>query len=258
MEFILSNSKMHDYERLCPIEFKAKHIDKNYPGFEPTKAMDMGNIFETLVIGGTINGAVTFETSKYGKTLQNGEYGDRIVAQAESAKSYLKSLDGKFTRQEYIKVKLWSNDGTRWIWIEGTLDILFTFSDGRYSVIDLKFTGDTENDFGKFSWGSPEKMDLSQIKHYKLLVDIKYSVNSEGRYWVFDSGKAMKKKLIKCNISEDAIWNHKERLFEVADQINNSIALDLWEPKNTFDNCSNCKAKCKWERVIPEEIIIDL
>lgn len=258
--FVLSNSKLHDFENMCPIAFKAKYIDLSLPPQKPSLEQELGNYFETLVIGGGINGAFELDKSEYGKQIQYGVYGPRVEAQAQDCKRYLKSLGGKIIkRQEYIKVQISNLDGTQTMWIEGTLDITYRFADGKLAVIDLKFTGDTENDFGKFAWGSPEKMDLSQIVHYDLLLKIKYNEDPDAYYWVFDKGTDTKQKLIKCNISEYATHMHIDRLFSAHNEISISIAMNEWEPKNTWDNCSKCKVQnCRFRRVMPEYYIIDL
>lgn len=261
MDFVLSNSKLKDAENMCPREFKAKHITREYPPFEPTPAMEMGNIFETMVIGGGINGAVTVKTSIHGPKIERSEYYPRIIAQATSAKAYLKALKGKvLSRQEKIRTELVNPLNGEKMMIEGTLDIRYMMEDGSMVVIDLKFTADTENDFGDFSWGSPEKMDLSQIVHYCLLTKLAYKLDyiPVGYYWVFDHKKAMKQKLIKCTISEYTMQMHINRLFEAWDALQLSIAMDDFEPKNTWENCSKCKSPCQYKRVMPEYTLLDL
>ena len=255
MSFKLSNSKLHDWETMCPIEFKAKHITKDYPEFVPSEQMNWGNWFETLVIGGGINGAFRIAP---GSKMDNSVYKSRVEKQAADCRAYLKLLEGKTASyQEYITVKLKSNDGEQEMDIEGTLDIRRIVS-ALQVIIDLKLTGDTENEFGKFAWGAPEKMDLSQIIQYYLLVLLKYGSAPEAHYWVFDNGKEMKQKLIKCTISDYAIEQHIDRLFKAWDEITMAIAMDDFEPKNTWENCSKCKSPCKFKRVMPEYYLIEL
>lgn len=262
MDFRLSNSRLRDFESLCPMEFKSKYITKEYPEFVPTMPMELGNMFETQAIGGGINGAVTINNSIYGDKIAKSEYYPRVVAQAEACKVYLKTIGGKIlSRQEYISVQLTSNDGNQVMTIEGTLDVRYQWIDGKMVVIDLKFTADTENEYGdKFTWGALEKMDMSQIIHYVLLVKLKYELDyiPDGYYWVFDHKKEMKQKLIKVTVSEYALHMHIDRLFEAWNKIQLSLAMDDWEAHNTWDNCRNCKAKCRYERIMPEFTLIDL
>lgn len=260
MEFPISQSKLAAFDSMCPIEFKAKYITKEYPEFEGSFEMACGNYFETLVIGGGIGGAFNLETSPFGAKIKNSVYNDRVIEQAEYCKKFLKSVKGKIlSRQEYIKETLTHFDG-RTMLVEGTLDIRFEWSDGKMVIIDLKFTGDTENDFGKFAWGTPEKMDLTQIVHYALLIMLKYKLDyiPDGYYWVFDKDKDVKKKLIWCKISQSTIDRHIERLFKAHDELSFAIEFDSFQPNNTWENCSKCKAKCEFETKMPGYTIIEL
>lgn len=252
-KFHISNSKMHDWETMCPIVWKAKHIDKSIE-FIPTEDMEWGNYFETLVIGSSIGGKVfSFETSPHGAKMKNSIFKERVEAQAKACRRYLRSLGGRVVgKQEYIQGEVIDANG-QVIPIDGTLDIRYQFASGVSGVIDLKFTGDTENDFGKFAWGTPEKMDLSQSKHYGLLHQCKYGGNYPPvQYWVFDKGTEMKQKLIDVIVEEFAKIDHIDRLSRAYNEIVECIALDEWLPKNTFDNCRVCPVKCSFERVMPE------
>lgn len=265
-EFRLSNSKMRAFETMCPVEFKAKYIDKIIE-WETTVPMKWGSYFETLVIGGGIGGAFDIDAPE-NKKMKDSVFYDRVHAQAKKCKAWLKTLGGKTkSRQEYIQAEVKDASG-QLILIEGTLDIVYCMMDGRIIIIDLKFTTDTDNDFGPYAWRDPSKMDMSQIIHYALLYKIKHGVDLPGtEYWVFDSKKEMKEKLVKVGsvdqnglaiISDYSLHAHIERLSEVYNEITLAIAMDDWTPKNTYANCSKCKAKCKFERVIPEYDIVEL
>ena len=257
--FKLSNSKLHDWETMCPLEFKAKHITKTQPVEPATEPMCWGNYFETLVIGGGIGGAFSFSNHEFGEKMKRSVYKERVEEQAKRCKNYLKIMGGKIiSRQEYISQVVKNPYTGQEIPIEGTLDIRYLMPGGTPKVIDLKTTGDSESEFGKFAWGRPEKMDLSQIKHYKCLADLSSGQPHDAEYWVFDYREALKHKLIKCVISESAMWDHIQRLTDVYNEIQACIAMDDWQPRNTFENCSKCKSPCKFRRIMPEYHIIEL
>lgn len=267
-DFKLSNSKLIAWETLCPLKFKALYIDKTLQRDPPTLPMELGNWFETLCIGGGIRGAFDFTKSEFGTKIQNGVYFDRVHSQAKAYERYKDALGGKIIkRQSYLTFELRSNDGRDLMLLEGTLDIEYDFLESEHypagpGVIDLKMTGDAENNFGdKFAWGAPEKMDLSQIKTYTKLTQIKHKMDfiPRAEYWVFDTSKEMKQSLIQCRISEYAMFEHVDRLFKAYDEITTSIATNDWEVKNTWSNCSQCKVQgCKWRRTIPEYNVIEL
>jgi hypothetical protein len=261
MEFKLSQSKLQDFENMCPMEFKSKHITKNYPPFEPTPAMEWGNFFETKCIGGGINGAFSFEKSVHGEKMKKSVTYERVLKQVEAYKKFKHVAGFKVLKnQEYISGTVIANDGVTEMYIEGTLDIEVEFREQGIGNIDLKLTGDTENGFGKFAWGAPETMDLVQIKHYALLLMLKHKLKAipHMEYWVFDTKADLKTKLIKCHISEEAIWRHKERLYNAWARIQGYMVFDEWEAVNTWENCSKCKAPCQYKREMPEYTEINL
>lgn len=258
--FKLSQSKLVDFETMCPIEFKAKHIVKDgYPEFVPTIAMEWGNYFETKCIGSGVRGAFSFDESLYGAKMQRSVDYERVLAQVEAYKRFRAISNFKMTgRQVYISATI-IVEGVE-IEIEGTLDIECIFPEYGIGGIDLKLTGSTENGFGKFAWATPEKMDLVQIKHYALLLMLKHNLETipNMEYWVFDTKEGQNKKLIRCNISEYALEMHKQRLLQAWNEIQFSIAMDDWTPNNTYENCSKCKSPCRFKRVMPEYHLIEL
>lgn len=256
--FYLSNSKLRDWESMCKKEWYQRWIVEN-PAYEFTSdAMEMGNVFETMVIGVSVGGKVTEPSKK----LKDSVYYKRIIAQAETAKSYLKLFGGKIlARQEYLYGVVIDSQGRK-VPICGNLDIRYGWplEAARSAVIDLKFTADAENTYGKFNWGSPERMDMSQAIQYTLLHRINFPElpDPEFYYWVFDSSAFMKKARIRAKISEGTISAHIERLSEAYHEIQDCILFDHWAPIQNFKVCSACKCKCEFERLMPEIIEVEL
>lgn len=253
--FYLSNSMMKDWESgMCPLVFKAKHIDKTIE-FEQSEPMLLGSIFESYAIGAGVGGKFTEFTEKLKKSV----YYDRIIQQANDCKTYLRKLGGKvLSVQEYIYTEITDNDG-QVIYICGGLDIRYGFpgNEDDNIIIDLKFTGDNDNDYGKYQFGNPDKIDCQQVIHYSILHKAKYGSLPRTQYWVFDKSAAMKQDIIEVNISEWTIEDHIEKVSRIYNEIMICISLDEWIPKNTFSNCRNCPVKCDWERVIPDITLIE-
>lgn len=256
-DFYLSNSMLRDWEQMCPREWKSRWIDKN-PAYQyESDAMHRGNVFECLTIGMSVGQKVTQPS----ETLKKSVFMYRIRKQSEAARKYLNMWGGKIAaRQEYLYGTVTDSNGVE-IKICGNLDIRYAWADKPNSgaVIDLKFTGDIENEFGKFAWGAPDKMDMSQLCHYKLLHQLNFPeiTELETHYWVFDHQPELQKKLLKVNISDGTLWQHIERVSVVYQEIQECLLFDVWDAKNTFDNCSKCKIKCPNERVMPEFITIE-
>ncbi len=248
--YYLSNSEMQDWESgMCPKVWKAKHIDKTID-FEPSEPMMYGSWFETLAIGSGVGGKITQPTPK----MEKSDYAQRVKDQAADCRRYFKVMGGKIlSRQEYIFTEITDGEG-QVLPICGGLDILYGFpgTDKPNIIIDLKFTGDNESDFGKFQFGNPEKVNPQQSIHYKLLHKAKYGTEAEFQWWVFDKTPSVNQKRIGADISEVTEAIHIDKVSRVYNEIIMAMELDDWGVKNTFDNCRSCLCKCPYERILPE------
>lgn len=255
--FYLSNSMLRDWEVLCPKEWYQRWVKKN-PIYEFTSdAMEMGNVFETMVIGVSVGGRVTTPSDKLKKSV----YYQRIIDQSKTAKEYLKLMGGKkLSVQEYLYGIVIDSEG-REVPVCGNLDIRYGWPEQplRGAVIDLKFSGDTENTFGKFSWGKMDQMDCSQAIQYRLLHKLNFPkiADPEFYYMIFDSSAYLKKSIIKVNISEQTEFEHIDRLSKAYHEISDCMLFDSWAPIQQFSICSTCKVKCEYEVLMPEIIEIE-
>lgn len=253
--FWLSNSMLRDWEDMCPIQWKARWIDKD-PRMEiegqEGSPMRWGVFFETMVIGSGMGGKTIELTATEKKSVMY----ERVKEQAARCRKYLKVFGGKIVgRQEYLRAVIDVN-GQK-IPIAGNLDIRHSFGDIG-GIIDLKLTGDSDNTFGKFAWGDPGRMDMSQIFQYKILYQETFAPTyvPYTHYWVFDMRAEMKVSLLDVVIDPLSEEAHKFRLAKAYNEICASLALDDWIPKNTFNKCNVCPIKCEYERIMPEFIQI--
>lgn len=248
-KYYLSNSEMKDWETMCPLTWKARHIDKVFD-FESSEAMMWGSYFETLAIGSGVGGKVTEPTDK----MLKSEYNNRVKLQASDCRRYLKALGGKIiSRQEYIFTSIMDADG-QVILVCGGLDILYGFpnTDKQNVIIDLKFTGDNDNDFGPYQFGNPEKINAQQAVHYKILHKAKYGSDCGFEFWVFDKSPSVKQKRIGVDVSDITEAMHIDKVSRIYNEITMAMTMDDWGYKNTFENCRNCPVKCDFERVFPD------
>lgn len=248
-KYYLSNSEMNDWEVLCPRVWKAKYIDKSFER-ESSEAMDYGSWFETLAIGSGVGGKVFSPTAK----MSASAYAERVKLQAADCRKYLKTLGGKIlSRQEYIFTTIVDNDG-QVIPVCGGLDVLYGFpgTDKSDIIIDLKFTGDNDNDFGPYQYGNPEKINPQQAVHYRVLYKAKYGAECEFEYWIFDKSPSMKQKRIGVSVSEITEAMHIEKVSRIYNEIIMAIDMDDFGYKNTFENCRTCPVKCDYQRVLPD------
>lgn len=251
-KYYLSNSEMIDWEEMCPRIWKAIHFDKVIEK-ETTEAMEYGSLFETMVIGSGVQGKITKPTEKMMKSV----YYERCKAQAEDCKRYLELLGGEIiSRQEYIYTEFIDDQGQE-IPVCGGLDILYGWPkepDRKNLIIDTKFTGNTDSDFGKYAWGNPDKVDPQQAVQYTMLHKLKYGLDADFQWWVYDRGTAMGQKHIEVEVTELAIAIHQEKCARICNEIMLAIEFDDWGYKNTFENCRDCPAPCSYRRIMPETI----
>lgn len=251
-EYYLSNSEANAWEEMCPLMWKARFIDGIIQEEESADitVMDWGVLFETLAIGSGVMGK-TIPDAKLAK-MQKSEYYKRVSQQAAECRTYFKALGGKIvSRQDYIFGSIQTDEGQE-IKICGGLDLLYEFPDGERLIIDLKLTGDTDNDFGKYQFGNVNKINPQQGIHYRLLHRAKYGFDAAFQYWVFDKSHSMKQTRIGVNVSEIAELMHIAKFAQIYNDISFAIGMDDWGYKNTFNNCRSCPIKCQHQRILPD------
>ena len=258
-QYHVSNSEYNDWQEMCPLVWKAKCIDKLpelWKESEDVDARDWGVEFETLVIGSGVGGRMVPEAKR--AKMKKSDYYDRIKQQAADCRSYLKLLGGKIcSRQKYVYTSVKDATGQE-VLICGGWDIEYQLPDGEKMIIDLKMPGDNENDFGKYQFGNVDKIVPTQAIHYKLLHKCLYGTDAAFQYWVFDKTKSVNQKIIRVNASEIATLLHIEKLSQVYNEIIFAMQMDDWGYVNTYENCRNCPTKCKYERVMPDIIDLDV
>ncbi len=249
--FRISNSMLRDWEELCPIQWKARYVDETLE-WDESQAMRWGTYFETLAIGSGVKGKTVTLTHTEEKSVNN----QRAKDQAKACRSYLRLRGRKLHVQRYLDADITDSEG-QVIPIMGGLDIEYFFNEeGREGIIDLKFTGDVENDYGKFQWGNTDKIDCSQLLHYGLIKQFHTGEWPILEYWVFDNSAEMKQIMLRVNVEEYSIQDHIERVSKAYNEIIMAMDFTGFQPRNSFKNCNACKMKCEHERKIPELVEI--
>ncbi len=168
--------------------------------------MTYGKFFESLAIGGTAHGGdlvldlkrkkVTKAqlrknpNAKGEKTVTQIRIEEQVEVFKKKAEKYGILYDDKNTQ---IKIyKRWHENPN--VILCGELDIFPTIiklpdidnenikiSKGTYlAIIDLKMTGNIENDYGPFSWGNFKEIDKIQAQHYSYLIrNIDFDLNDK-------------------------------------------------------------------------------
>jgi len=247
----------------------------------PTRPMLDGSYFETLTLGGGRGGHKTLDlprkklttkqerdnrvlVEKGEEPLQGAKMISQIRIEEQAERFNILRAQRQIMLTEYNTqvpiVKEWQEG----VFIRGELDIFPTPVLGReglqMAIIDLKLTGDIDNEFGDYSWGSPDRMDHIQPQMYHYLVrDIDFSLNkglevivtssvrnmiSDNNvlflYWVFSYGSGdLRDKFVRYD------WDSNKEA-ELHESIRKTVALlqeyeaEVWPAKPEYERCEKC------------------
>ncbi len=260
----LSQSMLKDWESMCHVAFKVKHLEhydteEENPFYIGDKeVVIMGNVYEQNIIGVSRGGKVTTPP----ENLAKKEMFRRMMSQAKRTRNWLRSLDGRpVAVQNKIEASFKWEDVT--VPIQGHLDIDFKYNDGRIKVIDLKLSGKLTATFGPFQWSNLDKIDYTQARQYILLKNLQTGVpvgDIPFDYHIADTSPEEKMKIISATATDSSIEEHKYRLYYAYTEIQESILVDYFQPKNDYNRCSSCPLKdtCSHINTNPpiEEVII--
>lgn len=264
--FRIRNSMLTDWEEMpCKLAFKARWFGTD----EEKKLMDIGDrdsiiwgsYFEQLVLGSGVGGK-TLDLVELGrknnKNYLGSVYYQRVKRQAAVAREfifgYLKSQGYPFWKAQVQLVCDFEIEGEI-IPYEGNADALLGLPNQPTLVLDTKFTGDTTNTWGKYSWGNPEAMDMGQLVGYMEASKLIYGTEPKAMYYVADSKEAERVEPIYVEYSKEYIdWYMIGRLKPAYEEINHSRLWNYWQPAPSYNNCNSCPLKniCTKAVKIPE------
>ena len=271
----------HGEERIiCPKRLFETEIEPTVE-VPPTRPMLDGSYFETLTLGGGRGGHKTLDLPRKKLTakqemenrvlVEKGEEpmkGTKSIAQIRMEEQAQRFQILRAQRQIMITeyntqvpiLKKWSEG----VLLRGELDVFPTPILGREGLqmadIDLKLTGNIDNEFGDYCWGNPDRMDHTQAQMYHYLIrDIDFTLNQGLKdivtqpvlnmiaagevlflYWVFSYGSGdLKDKFVRYD------WDSNKEA-ELKESIRKTIALieeyesEGWPAKPEYERCEKC------------------
>lgn len=235
--FHLSQTLLKCFEEMCPLSFSVRFFgseEQKNLFIKDSDAMKRGVLFETLSVGCGLAG----KTAKEGDVM--GVAAKRI---AEQAADYRRWESVHFPKiigtQLAIQVKVEWDEGV--YYAQGNLDRLARDVNGRLTVIDLKMTGKTDNDYGKFQYGNPRKVNYLQLIHYRILAKTKFQEDDVRQmFYVADHSKTTGVKPLEAIVSPWHEYEHHRRCQAAYDTITMNLTLDDWTPTPSFSKCSTC------------------
>ncbi len=226
--------KSSEKEKFCPRAHLETDLLNNYEKL-PSLAMLHGQYFEYLATGATNREGeiVEIPLTKNGK-VSTAQI--RIEWQAKQFKENLLKHDIKLVT---VGAKLSFNLFKEFLTtgIEDT-EVLYK---GKPYIMDIKFTGDINNDFGDFCWGNINKIDKIQAYSYVLLkyhlTGIKYGFI----YYVADNKPKPQYKIIEVDNPLDNFQEVYRRFKQTFMRM--SAFEKLGYPAVPSDKCEKCAVK---------------
>lgn len=212
---------------------------------EPSEAMTLGRYFESELLGACRGGE-----KQEAKTKTDGtKY--KVYADVD--------VVIEFARECFEKMGIDISKGQSQLFIEsellsGNIDHINEFN-GEKCIIDVKWTASKLDDRWN-GWADAENKDQVEIQpsHYQLTYFEKHGVWLPFYYFIF--GKDLWFRIIKVEVSDEAMNNHKDRIAYTASKIS-QYASENYKGKGNFNKCSLCPFKDECEdRVIKPEIEI--
>lgn len=233
-----------------------------------TESQAEGSYFETLCLGSGARGQQVLDLPR------NSRNGEKKSAQQRLDIQHLNFLrvckeKGIIIMPEICQVKVskrWEKN-SEYI-ISGEMDIypvILTNDEDEHviSIVDLKTTGDLDNDFGEYSWGNFRAMDHNQAFTYLYLVeDIDIELNMqmgntkivelskmfklndmrpEFNYWVFEYKKAtLRNKMFRVLNTPDRRAEMNENIRKTVELLETYYCDERWD--QTFPSSENCRS----------------
>lgn len=252
----IRNSMLNDWEEMCQLAFKARWFgteeERALMDIGHLEAIKWGSYFEQLVLGSGVGGKLVELTDK----MLRSEYYDRTKRQAEIARDFIyRGLGIPFIAAQVQMVVDLEIEGVI-VPTEGNADALLGHNKIPELILDTKFTGDTTNEYGKYSWGRPEAMDMGQLVMYAEQSRIIYNLGQYPRsmYYVADRMKAERVEVIEPEFTNVYRQEYLWRLKEAHREITQAYHFDFWTNKASYNNCRNCplRDRCSKAVKLPE------
>jgi len=214
----------------CRYRLKLAYIDGIRLPFDPdnVKARDKGHLFEALLLGdSSADSDIIKQWPKSAKGLPLADE-KKVNDLAELAKVQM-AANGVKIDQTQVVMKFKD--------LAGIADALGAVN-GEQAIIDVKYT-ETKPDerWSDFGWGDPDKIDLTQARHYQLIHYLQTKEQLPFYFLVFSPYGGGWIKFFRVSFEPQAIKAHLERVQE----FKASVKAEKWLPANDWNTCHGCE-----------------
>lgn len=242
-EFRASKYSLSSFEEpgICKKNWFHSVVTKEIERTPSTEQQTKGIYFETLCLGMNSGGDelpdMSFMKLKDGS--DNAEL-KRIHQQVENYKAMMDSNSDLYLGLTVVDAqKTMITDRDKIIIDAECIDEF-----DRPVLLDLKFTGDVESDFGKFSWGRDVgKMNWDQPVLYSEVFETITGKKPRMMMWVFDASPRMGIKAFEIMVSEKAVDEIDFRIESMMASVKKYAENGAPVTPNK-ENCEKCPLEC--------------
>lgn len=247
-----SHSKL-DILRKCFLQYKYKYIDK-LEAEKDTIATDFGEVCHLISEHYTGSGKV--ELLKLYKNLVPEKYKliEKYVHKVPLALKNIHAYNTKILKhKDVVEVNNELNLKTQLteeIEINGKIDVLIKYKNGRYKVVDYKTSKAKRNDY------------TNQLAMYKLLIHTNYNIpydqmdaeivylalDGETKYGEIVLNEGVENIISTYNIEETDIYCLISEIEHLHKCVKTSLDKNDWSCKPTWFNCTYCDYKNKCDK----------
>jgi hypothetical protein len=257
-----------DYQtdNLCGLILKSKWVHGQFR--ENSQPQEFGHYFEYLATGSLPKDGKIPKHKVYKNGARKGQMTDgyqRAALQAQYFKEILRTY--KIT---LLHKGITLTHGE----FEGTLDLIASFPElwrlngmelpennpKGIVIIDLKYSGlldDRKNPLGWELKSFPYKLSPKiQSIHYTWLYEKNFGFFPPFMFWVFDSQKERRARIINANLNPNEIIQHGQIIHDANEYYKKLVNEDSFEPKPEYERCLNCSFKdsCSFKYNVPPVI----
>lgn len=215
---------------------------------EPSRAMNLGNYFETIVFGSTEDGEVIRPelNQKTGEPLT-----DYVRVRKQATDFIGLHRDQYQMNMEMPRVHLtMSVPGYPGYQIRCRLDMITSLYDKSLLInpfmprviLDTKMTGSLDSSFGPFTWKTPEAMDHLQMDLYSMAYKANHGTQIPSYYFVMEYGPQQRTLLLRKEVTEQDMKNAESRAIICIHLIEEYFRVygTQWPKVPDPKNCKKC------------------
>jgi len=239
----------------CPTFLKLLYIDKLK--IEPSLSMQMGNYFETKVLGANRDGTKTTQLPLTHSTQKKTADNIRIDDMAFEFLNTIVPTYALELKNSHIELEAEMKGSA--FGLIAHLDLVSPILDPTIdpdkivdcAIIDTKLTSDIGNSWGDFSWGTPEKMDHFQADFYDVVWEHNMGSRVPFYYIVCEHGTGRNWMVIRKRVTDEHRATVADKVVRTSNVLSEWASKSRFPIKPNYEDCKRCPIKdaCEGYRI---------